>query len=216
MPRIKKIKFENAGKHHHDTTFTGYITLDLFYDSKDEYFYFQIKQLKEIIKTLKEVDMTRFNFRYCKTQAQAIAIVSNFIYENLFVDAEKYLAVFTNSNMLKGRASFYSDAQQSAGVMIGYTKYLKVTNSRTGERSLVKCNRLWSIERDNNLYDNEGRYTFIKWTEHREQVLLDAMKAIDVLKGNINEFFKEALETEGGLEKMLDASYALLENNPKH
>jgi hypothetical protein len=215
MPRIKKIKFESAGKYHHDTTFTGYITLDLLYDAKNEHFYFDMKQLKEEIKTIEGDGVNRFNFRNCVTQAQAIAIVSNFIYERLFVDAEKYLAIFINSDVLKGRAISYSDAQQVSSLVLGYSKFLKVTNSKTGDRSMVKCNPIWEIARDSPLYNNEGRYTFIKWTEHREQVLLSAINSLDNLKVQVESMFKKALDGIG-LETMLDSSVSLLENNPKH
>jgi hypothetical protein len=204
MPRIKKIKFEDTGELTIAFPSTGCITLDLYYDSKDSYFYFDRKDILKNIKHIKYDDIKLIGFSGCKTEHEAVQIISNLIYENLFVDAKKFLGIRLNANNLKfeSTANEFNRGSNLASLTVGYYKLLQVTNSRTGERILIKCTDDWEIPKGW-FYDKSSRINHFEWTEHREEVLRNAVETVRDLKSNVTRIFEEAIKDDK-LEKILD------------
>lgn len=213
MPRIKKIKFSDSGEYQGDTTFTSYVTLDLYYDSKYSYFYFQNEDIKENIKTLPEDYKVSYNmFRGCETEDEAIKIISFLIKEYTYYDSEKYLIISLEADVAKNKGfkSFkynYNSNLCKGSLTIGFQRVLKLTHPRTGDSIYQEVNSNWKADAFRGSFFNraEDKYVIIKWSEHREAVLLDAISRLKQIGQHIYDTFLESVQKDS-LEVLLDST----------
>lgn len=201
MARIKKVKFKDDGTHQYDTTFTGYVTLNLHYDAKYSYFYFERKEIIETIKTINcKWDELNLDFRQCARESDAIKMVTFLMKEWTYYEQKKFLFVHLQADVDKSEedVSFkynYNSSDRKASLTIEHGKALQLTHPRSGESIMCVVNDNWKMK-DYRLYDSQNRFHFIEWSQKREDALLKATKTLGDIGRNIFKMFKDQMKNE--------------------
>lgn len=217
MPRIKKVKFKDDGTYQHDTTFTAFVTLDLYYDSKSSYFYFERKDIIDKIKTIKcDWHDLNINFRNCKRESDAIDKITFLMKEWTYFQQKKFLFVYLEADVEKSEedVSFkynYNSNDKEASLKIKFGKAIELTHPRTGKSIKCVVNDNWKLK-DYSLYDSQHRFHFIEWTQEREDTLYKATKTLSDIGRNIFRMFKTQMAS-GTLGDFLESSSNLLNQN---
>lgn len=205
MPKVAKVKFDNKGNALPLTTFTGYKFLDLFYEGKDDYFYFKYEDVVKLAPSIRRIDLS---FNRCKTRGQAQDLMS--VLFGGAINTEPYIAVSIKGTGSKGvsmdgiNISTYENNTKSS-LEIKLHLCLRTESPTSSSIYYYACGPDFKLFTKDSRLDSyhHTQYTFIKWTAKREESLTRLKGNLDKLAVNLAVYLQGALQ-EGVMEELLD------------
>ncbi len=226
MAKLNKQKFNNVGFHREErTTSSSNIELYLYYNTEDEYFYFDII---ELLKYFKKEDLpnTKSYFGKCDSKEKAINAMKALIVKG--GKETKYLRIMIGmpdmhwkiANPEKNERGSYSyekyisdpnippyladmlkrgktHSDTSSGLTIDFTKVIKIEQNNSIH--FVECNKEWGY-RESSLSGNGDN--LIEWTQEREDFIINAQNKLNNLCMSVLNYFNAGDDVNKLFERM--------------
>lgn len=204
MAKLKKEKFKVNGEWYADrTTSKADIELMLHYDSENDYFYFDLIEIREIFGK----DILCPSFNGCKTKMDAIKVFQFAISDNTIKTKclrvklnipERFYKVknegddkMFNNYVIADNIAKYLDGMISNGykekhtIGISYIKTMRV--ELDGVKYYTECDDNWEIKKGTHY--NQNSDGVIEWSPILESFLDDIGNRIDVICSKVIDYF---------------------------
>lgn len=197
MPLISKEKFTVGGRHKGATTTMGDIEINLYYDVREDYFFFRQEDMQEVVFL-----HTRVNFRDCKTRRSAIGLFELILQETLIETRFIELKIEVHQSVCKARGfrdlssittiddvpinkavmgligNFYA----TSGLSLSFRRVIKLQS--VSSEGLVEATENWKYNRSNICPVRDVSH-LLPWDAQLENYLLELEKKLNDIAKNL-------------------------------
>lgn len=205
MAKLGKQKFNLLGSYIPERTINkGDIEMHLYYNTENDYFYFEDSDLKKYIN--EDILHPDIFFKECNTKDKAVNKVQTLFKVEAIETKMLKVMLGIPSRLYKEQLNLppylvqmlYAGSLYNKGIIsLDYEKVMRLEIN--GSTYYVKCNSDWKYDRRCINEDSKG---LIEWTESVEKFLVDTQNKIDELCLTVLESFNAGETVEQLLEKI--------------
>ena len=233
MAKLHKQKFDILGVHNEaQTTVSGDVELYLHYDTKNDFFYFDNKEIDKVFNI-----KSWFDFKGCKTKKQATSIIELFISDSLVETRVLVLKIGVPKGLWNVKDPNYKESSDgirynsdtipnpelpkylvemlkakslhdvSSGITLDFERVMKLEFN--GMTQYSQCNKDWEYDKSHLHRNGQNQ---IEWTQEMEDFLINAQEKINSLSKMVLDFFNAGDDVSSLMEKVDIDSSKLLGN----
>lgn len=197
MAKLNKIKFNLIGTEFRRTTFKRDIELYLYYNTENEFFYFDSNEIKKYYPTYNN----NISFSKCESKRMAIEMIK--LYINGYKEKKRMLRVEIDivgeidinkkdlckqlQEMTGSSEDFKSryDNENKREISLKFKRVLEIKSDGQSDSAYIDCDENWN---EGDSYYHYGR-NLIEWSEEIESFLIKMQQQMDMLSKNLINFF---------------------------
>lgn len=197
MAKLNKIKFNLIGTEFRRTTYKKDVELYLYYNTENEFFYFDSNEIKKYYPTYNN------NISFSKCESKRMAIEMMKLYINGYNDKKRMLRIEIDivgeidinkkdlceqlQEMTGHSEDFKShyDNENKRAISLKFKRVLKIKSDGQSESAYIDCDENWNEGDSYYHYDRN----LIEWSEEIESFLIKMQQQMDMLSKNLINFF---------------------------